>query len=257
MAFSYWPGPIVTSYAAAYAYHIRSIMIHGHRFSVCVTWAGIHLLIQSDWGQQILNNQYLSLTVFSFLHVRRAVAVDIYRTPKPICPPRFICLRKDNSNNFAPYVLFYVVLMFCYVVCFLFRIADHPANQHLASPASTHPNYNTGTFTRPKKKPLIVSSHIPASNIDNDSDLEAELPALNSDHESDDDAPVMQVNIQPPTPTVQVQVQYLGVHMGIDETTKFLKSELLRHNDHCQLLLIGLVLTLPAVFCHIKNRAIT
>ena len=120
--------------------------------------------------------------------------------------------------------------MFCYVVSILFRIADHPANQHLASPASTHPNYNTGTFTRPKKKPLIVSSHIPASNIDNDSDLEAELPALNSDHESDDDAPVMKVNIQPPTPTVQEPAAAgadvdLGVHMGIDETTKFVKSE--------------------------------
>ena len=158
-------------------------------------------------------------------------------------------------------MLFYVVLMFCYVVCFLFRIADHPANQHLASTASTHPNYNTGTFTRPKKKPLIVSSHIPASNIDNDSDIEAELPALNSDHESDDDAPVMQVNIQPPTPTVQEPAAAgadvnLGVHMGIDETTKFLKSELLHHNDLCQRL-IGLVLTLPAVFCHIRNRAIT
>ena len=121
MAFSYWPGPIVTSYAA-YAYHILSIVINGHRLSVCITWSGIHLLIQSDWGQQILNNQYLSLTVFSFLHVRRAVAVDIYLAlaSNPIFLPCFICLRNDNSNNFAPYMLFYVVLMFCYMLSAFF-----------------------------------------------------------------------------------------------------------------------------------------
>lgn len=105
-----------------------------------------------------------------------------------------------------------------YYYCYHFMFPPHTAEPAypFSSPSST---YSTGTFTRPKKKPLIAPPQTRTQEIDNNSDSDADIPALDCDLDSDD---VMTVNVQPPTPTAHdPNISKLS----IDESTKYIKSK--------------------------------